>query len=226
MEYVYLKNSKRAKSLSKSFSIVILALATINVFLLLTGSKWNMFLRCSLAFNLIIIMALLLFCMHYLWIHDNDRNADNIFYLMQMHLLISVMGLFVGRLDSFSFTVILSLLEMISVILLIDLFSKKRNVLIKIIIALVIISLTMLQLDKYLSLIEMIISIVVLVAVIVNHHNDGFMLFGIVYCSIILVASIVGLFLKFSLVHVIMHYVLDVSAITLTLMIDSKGENS
>ena len=226
MEYDYLKNSKRAKSLSNSISIVILALASINIFLLLTGSKLNLFLRCFLAFNLIIIMALLLFCMHYLWIHDNDRNADKIFYLMQMHLLISVMGLFVGRLDSFSFTVIHSLLEMISMILLVNLLSKKRNVLIKITIALASISLTMLQLEKYLALIEMVISIVTLVAVIVNHSNDGYMLFGIIFCSIILVAAIVGLFLKFSLVHVIMHYALDISAITLTLMIDSKGENS
>ncbi len=221
MEYIYLKNSKRAKTLCFGLSAVVLVLAIINVFLLLTGSKWGSFIKCTLTFDILVLMALLLFCMHYLWINCYDKKVEKIFYLMQLHLLMTILGLFVGDLESFSFTVIHALLEIVTMILIIELFSGK-NVLVKVVLSLLVACLIMLQLNKYLSLVELVTSIIVLVSLIVSHDDNGCLIFGLLVCSVMILASILSLVFKFALVHVIMHYVIDLSALALILIVDSN----
>ena len=221
MEYIYLKNSKRAKTLCYGLSAVILALAVINVVLLLTGSKWGLFIKCTLTFDILALMALLLFCMHYLWINCYDKKVEKIFYLMQIHLFVTILGLFVGDLESFSFTVIHCLLEIVTMVLLVELFNEKKNILIKIVLSLLVACLTMLQMDRYLLLTELVISIIVLVSVIVKHEDKGYFIFGLLVCSIVIIGSMLALFFKFTLVHVIMHYVINISALALTLIVDS-----
>ncbi|MDO4378476.1 MAG: hypothetical protein Q4C64_04900 [Erysipelotrichia bacterium] len=218
MDYIYLRNQKRARSLALVLSMLSLLLTVINVVLLLTGSKWSLFIRCSLTFNILSLIALLLFCMHYMWANALSRSLNIIMHLQQLHLIFTVFAMFVGEFNSFSYTLIHGILEAIIFSLIYALISKKQNIIVIFFISLVTMFVSLLQLYRVISIIEIIGGILLIICSLTDMQDLNF-IYKLLFGLTVTVISLLSLINSFDFYHVILHYIIDNITLALTAIV-------
>lgn len=223
MEYVYLNNRKRARSVAFAMTALSIALTVINIVLILTGSKRSLFINCSIAVNMISIMVLLIFCMHYLWANGKNRYLNIIMHLMQLHLLVTVFALFVGDFSSFSFTVIHAILDSILICLICLLIDKKCKLVLLLIVSIATFVLALLQLNRILNILMLSFSILLILISLIKEKKYVIFVFAIGLGFVTAICSLLALKSNYEFNHVIMHFLINNAGVLLNVIF--KGGN-
>lgn len=223
MEYVYLNNRKRARSVAFAMTALSIVLTIINIVLIFTGSKRNLFINCSIAVNMISIMVLLIFCMHYLWANGKNKYLNIIMHLMQLHLLVTIFALFVGDFSSFSFTFIHAILDSILMCLICLLIDRKCKLVFLLIISIVTFVLVLFQLNRILNILMLIFSILLILISLITENKSVTFVFAIVLGFVTAICSFFALKSNFEFNHVIMHFLINNVGILLNSIFEKKG---
>ena len=216
MEYVYLNNRKRARSVAFAMTALSIVLTVINIVLIFTGSKRSLFINCSIAMNIISIMVLLVFCMHYLWANGKNKYLNIIMHLMQLHLLFTIFALFVGDFSSFSFTFIHAVLDGLLICLICLLIDRKCKLIFLLIIFGIVFILALLQLNRFLNILMLVVSLLLIIISLLRKTKGVVFIFAVGFGFITAICSLLALTNNFEFNHVVMHFMINNATILLT----------
>ena len=139
-------------------------------------------------------------------------------HLQQLHLIFTVFAMFVGEFNSFSYALIHGFLEAIVFSLIYALNSKKPNIIFIFFISLVAVFISLLQLYRIISIIEIIGGILLTICALTDTQDLNF-IYKLLLGLAITVISLLSLINSFDFCHVVLHYVIDNVALALTTIV-------
>ena len=122
MDYIYLDNQKRAKSLLFVLVGLCLVFSIVTIIMFVTGSVMTSFIKTMLTVGNLSFIVLTLFFMLYLRRNHKDSFLLLLLHIIQFHLIFTSASVFVGGFSSFSFCVMHGILDSI-VLMILYLFS-------------------------------------------------------------------------------------------------------
>lgn len=218
MDYIYLDNQKRAKSLLFVLVGLCLVFSIVTIIMFVTGSVMTSFIKTMLTVGNLSFIVLTLFFMLYLRRNHKDSFLLLLLHVIQFHLIFTSASVFVGGFSSFSFCVMHGILDSI-VLMILYLFSfGKLHVVSAILLPIISIFLSIYQYDVINAIVMVVFSMIALLGLLKKNKKTHF-LYGIIVVLVTFLASILTFVYGYEIVHVIMHYLINHAILALCLIV-------
>ncbi|MGN1399173.1 MAG: hypothetical protein ACI4WG_04150 [Erysipelotrichaceae bacterium] len=229
MDYVYLDNQKRSKSLLFVLVGLCLVLSIVNLIMFFTGSVMTPFMKAMLIGSDLSFIILAGFLMLYLRRNQKDKFLLLLLHVVQFHLIFTSATVLVGTFADFSFYVMHGILDAVVLMILYVLAFGKLHVLSAILLAILSVVLTIYQYNSIYAIVMVVFAAVALLTLIKNSKQLHFV-YGILVVVVSLLASILTFVYGYNIVHVVMHYIINHATFALCVIIFAikplKAENN